>query len=136
MTSSKAMGALGMMSVRPLENPHTGTALLQEKVKKNNTFYSKLMFFVDNGVDLLSWGEKGKNLERECRERRAKKAKREEKEMDPIKGYFFNVWDILKIYYWIRSGKITVKYMKHINTSEGDSRQSTEKKVPGLILKM
>ena len=54
MTSSKAMGALGMMSVRPLENPHTGTALLQEKVKKNNTFYSKLMFFVDNGVDLLS----------------------------------------------------------------------------------
>ena len=32
MTSSKAMGALGLMSVRQLEHPVTGTQVLQEKV--------------------------------------------------------------------------------------------------------
>ena len=59
MTNSKAMGALGMMSIRPLENPVSGTHLLQEKVKNTLLSSYECNAFTDNGVDLLAGGEEG-----------------------------------------------------------------------------
>ena len=59
MTNSKAMGALGMMSIRPLENPVTGTHLLEEKVQNSLLSSYVCDAFTDNGVDLLAGGEEG-----------------------------------------------------------------------------
>ena len=49
MTSSKAMGALGLMNTRVLEHPLTGTQYLQEKVKNSElNFIPKVISFEDS----------------------------------------------------------------------------------------
>ena len=69
MTSSKAMLALGMMSIRPLEHPVTGTLLLQEKVQKqlDNTTVElylqtmELIYTLEDKKSIYGKGKEKKN---------------------------------------------------------------------------
>ena len=61
MTAPKAMTALGLMNVRALEHPITGTQYLQEKVAKY-IFFSVEISVIRREILFILWKTRGRTV--------------------------------------------------------------------------
>ena len=127
MTCSKALGALGLISVRGLDHPLTGREFLSNKVGSNQTGNSIIIILCeDDQSDSRAGGQKRQFLEtsrgrgagggRFCFLRRFTKS-RTGPEMDLGQGDSQRSWMV-----WseccLRYGKICVRFTKRTSTSD------------------